>query len=166
MTQNDSPKDFKYSTSLVREVLNLWSQIDSVRERGTLAIFPIAYTTSLESKVAADELSAACPRPSGRRNMPYRIDDVAAVTLDIFGAMDKCLTPKAKARLSLHYRCGYKHAELAEIEGVSEEALKVSCHRSIEKIVEYLEAPKRPVPFDRKLEIDDNHKRKYATFPR
>jgi DNA-directed RNA polymerase specialized sigma24 family protein len=162
----DSPKDAPYTTSIVREVLNLWPQIDAVRERGTLALFPIAYTTSLESKVAAAELSAACPRPSGRRNLPYRIDDVACVVMDIFQGVERSLTPKAKARLSLHYRSGYKHAELAQMEGVSEEAIKVSCHRSIEKIVEYLEAPKKPIEYDWKIvdEQDATHRRKYASY--
>lgn len=158
--------DYPYSPETVRAILNCLSNIEAAAERGTILVNPSSYRmTDLEDKLAASELQAMSPAPSGRRNAPYRIDSAGAIWLDIKNAL-KALPLHQRRRILLHYYYGYEHSEIAEMEGCSEGSIKVAVKRSIEKMAEWLESEKKPVdvnfPGPRE---GDTHTRKYTSVP-
>ncbi len=128
-----------YNYDLVRAILNVWPQIEAVKERGALVVIPTPCSPKLEDRLGADELGYLCPRPSGRRNLPYRIDDVMAICLDVERALTHALDFKSQARLMLYFKYGYKYGEIAEMEGTVETNVRSAIRRSIEVMTDFLE---------------------------
>lgn len=157
--------NFIYTADLVRAVFNNWHRIEGVKERGTLALTPTHYTNTTEQKIATDELTRAWPRANRRsHHRPYQIDDVGAVCVDIFSAMER-LERGLQARLTLHFLFGYSYEELGDRLDMSEIGVRKSCDRAIERIAASLNDPKERLPVGRVPATDDKYRQTYASAP-
>lgn len=163
--------DFPYSPEFIRDILAVYHLIEALKEKGSYILDPIIVATGNTSDKREWEKERSVrswSRPTRKSNSVYRVDDIGCVVCDIDRALDKAISPKQKERLMRHYLYGYEYAEIAKMEGDSNEtSVKVACWRAINKMSEFLEAP--AVANSDAFVVpprDDSYHRKYESIPR
>jgi predicted DNA-binding protein YlxM (UPF0122 family) len=158
-----------YNPETILALCKLMPRFESIREKGMLILTPpVEYKSKKEDRKDWYEVTSVemWHRPYRKGNTVYRIDDVGPIMIDFDRALAS-LSDKSRARIELHFLHGYTRSELADMEGVSESAIKNSITRAIENMAEWLETPRPAVKqLGRNVnEREETYRRKYATHP-
>jgi predicted DNA-binding protein YlxM (UPF0122 family) len=135
----------------------------TAREAGTMSI-NVATTepVNFNSKLTAAAIQSMAPRANRRNHTVYSIDNLAAIACDIDDALEHALDDKARRRLLMIMYYGYEQQEVAEMEGVSKQAINTHLERCYEKMSAYLESPKQPKQVPAYKFEEYTHRRKYT----
>jgi predicted DNA-binding protein (UPF0251 family) len=145
-----------------------WEQIFTTHGTGMLSIkiIPEMRLSSVAHSLAADQLSTMAPSASRATNTTYSIDNVAALVCDIDQAMKATLTYEQFSMLRKHHLYGYTKAEVAEMMGVTPQAIGQMFARCYKRVAAWLEKPKPAIsePMYPRPSYE-TQKRKYASLP-
>jgi hypothetical protein len=138
--------DQPYSAEIVEAVFEHWPAIESCRASGTMSINVTNKTRLNFDKIQTRyNLSNMLPRATRRTNTAYQIDDLSSIVCDILKAMEQ-LTQLSISRLMRYHNEGYTLEEIGKQDGCTKQAILFSLKASYNKMADWLESPKTPVP--------------------
>jgi ParB-like chromosome segregation protein Spo0J len=156
-------RDTPYTPEIIQECLEAWPQLESALNSGkfTLKIKPEKRLT-LEQRLAAKDLAASIKAP--RQRTEFTID-VPVIMADISNAMTAVLDKDMIWLVTQHHYYGYTEEEVAEIVGVTQQAVNYRLKRAYSLMSEWLERPAVEKVSALPPRDNDTHRRSYIAIP-